>query len=90
MPHFYRSLLKFLLIYFKGQAYVKHLIDRSEDLLLKSAQAPEDQVSGIGNLSRATDLKVDLLASRVHRLESVVDLGFAEFAEEQDGRVNYE
>ena len=84
------ALFKYICFICKGQAYVKHLIDHSEDLLLKSSLAPEVQVSGIGNLSRATDLKVDLLTSRVQRLESTVDLSFAVFAEEQDGRINYE
>jgi hypothetical protein len=35
-------------------------------------------------------MRVHLLLTRVERLESAIDLGFAEFAEEQDGRVNQE
>ena len=58
--------------------------------MLKSSLTPEVQVSGLGNLARATDMKVDQLSTRVQRLESSVDLSFAEFAEEQDGRVNQE
>ena len=48
------------------------------------------QATKLGNEGRATNVKVDLLATRVERLEKVVDLSFAEFAEEQDGRVNQE
>ena len=69
---------------------MKHLIDQSEELLLKGTMSSDIQISGLGNLTRATDIRVDLLTSRVQRLESHVDLSFAEFAEEQDGRVNYE
>jgi hypothetical protein len=74
----------------QGQAYVKHLIDRSEELLLRGSLTPAVQVSHLGNQTRATDMRVDELNSRVQRLESVVDLSFAEFAEEQDGRINQE
>jgi uncharacterized Ntn-hydrolase superfamily protein len=69
---------------------VKHLIDRSEELLLRGSQPAAVQVTQIGNQSRATDMRVDQLATRVKNLESVVDLSFAEFAEEQDGRINLE
>jgi hypothetical protein len=66
------------------------LIDQSEELMLKSAMPPAVQVMSLGNQTRATDIRVEQLASKVQRLESVVDLSFAEFAEEQDGRVNHE
>jgi len=77
-------------ILFQGQAFVKHLIDRSEELLVRSSLSASIQVTKLGNESRATNVKVDLLSTRVERLEKVVDLSFAEFAEEQDGRMNQE
>ena len=80
----------FVFLLKQGPAYVKHLIDQSEELFLKSSMPPEVQVSGLSNSTRATDIRVDLLTSRVQRLESNVDLSFAEFAEEQDGRINHE
>jgi hypothetical protein len=66
------------------------LIDRSEDMLLKSSLPAAVQVTQIGNQSRATDMRVDQLATRVKTLESIIDVSFAEFAEEQDGRINQE
>ena len=69
---------------------MKHLIDRTEELLVRASQTSAIQVAKLGNESRGTVIRVGQLSSRVDRLEKVVDLSFAEFAEEQDGRMNQE
>jgi len=58
--------------------------------LSRGSLSAAKQAVKLGNESRATDIRVDQLSSRVERLEKVVDLSFAEFAEEQDGRMNQE
>ena len=71
-------------------SFVKHLLDTSSGLLT-SVKAPVTlQVLSVSNKTTAVDMKVDLLSVRVDRLESAADLSCAQFAEEQDGRLNVE
>ena len=71
-------------------AYVKHLLDQSS-LFLTNLKAPVHlQVLTATNKSTAVEMKVDLLAVRVDKLESSSELSKAMFEEEQDGRLNVE
>jgi len=74
----------------QGVAYVKHLLDQAiAKLRFTSAPASVQQVV-LANQCASTDLRVDLLSSRLTRLETASDLSDAIFAEEQDGRINEE
>ena len=45
---------------------------------------------GVQNRNTATEMRVDLLTTRVEKLESESSKSKAVFAEEQDGRANIE
>ena len=69
---------------------MKHLLDHSSSLLTASAAPVAERLIGVQNRSTATEMRVDLLTTRVEKLETESSKSKAVFAEEQDGRANIE